>query len=55
MDATFFAWGPAFKPHTQIASFPNVDIYPMITQVLGLDYSEKIDGTKRLVNEVLKK
>lgn len=55
MHATFFAWGPAFKPHSEISSFPNVDIYPMITRILGLDYSEKIDGTKQLANEVLLK
>ena len=55
MHATFYAWGPAFKPHTEISAFPNVDIYPMITRILGLDYTEKIDGTKHLANEVLLK
>jgi predicted AlkP superfamily pyrophosphatase or phosphodiesterase len=55
MHATFYAWGPAFKPHTTISAFPNVDIYPMITRILGLDYTEKIDGTKHLANEVLLK
>ena len=55
MHATFYAWGPAFKPHTQIGAFPNVDIYPMITRILGLDYAEKIDGSKQLANKVLLK
>jgi len=55
MHATFYAWGPAFKSHTTISAFPNVDIYPMITRILGLDYTEKIDGTKHLANEVLLK
>jgi len=55
MHATFYAWGPAFKSHTVISAFPNVDIYPMITRILGLDYTEKIDGTKHLANEVLLK
>ncbi len=53
MHATFYAWGPAFKPHTEISAFPNVDLYPMITRILGLDYTEKIDGSKQLANEVL--
>ncbi|MGZ3776655.1 MAG: alkaline phosphatase family protein [Mucilaginibacter sp.] len=53
MQATFYAWGPAFKSKRQISSFPNVDIYPVVTKILGLEYTEKIDGTKQLANEVL--
>jgi predicted AlkP superfamily pyrophosphatase or phosphodiesterase len=53
MGATFYAWGPAFKANTQIKAFPNIDIYPMITKILGLTYTEKIDATKQLANEVL--
>jgi len=55
VHAIFYAWGPAFKPHTEIAPFPNVDIYPLVTQILGLTYTEKIDGTGELANEVLLK
>jgi predicted AlkP superfamily pyrophosphatase or phosphodiesterase len=55
MQATFYAWGPAFKPNTKVASFPNVDIYPVVTQILGLSDTEKIDGTKHLAEEVLLK
>ena len=55
VHAIFFAWGPAFKQHTEIAAFPNVDIYPLVTQILGLTYTEKIDGAKELANEVLLK
>lgn len=55
VHAIFFAWGPAFKPHTQIQPFPNVDIYPLITQILGLTYTEKIDGTTELADKVLLK
>ena len=55
MQATFYAWGPDFKPHTKVASFPNVDIYPVVTQILGLSDTEKIDGTKHLADEVLLK
>ena len=53
VHAIFYAWGPAFKPHTQIPPFPNVDLYPMITQILGLTITDKIDGTSELANEVL--
>lgn len=54
MGATFYAWGPAFKNHLTIAPFENVDIFPMINQVLGLTYSNKVDGTKKPANEILK-
>ena len=52
--AIFCAWGPAFKQHTVITPFPNVDIYPLVAQILGLNITDKIDGTKELANEVLK-
>jgi hypothetical protein len=54
MGATFYAWGPAFKSHLTIAPFENVDVFPMINQLLGLKYDAKVDGTKQLANEILK-
>jgi len=55
MHATFFAWGPAFKQHLNIPAFQNVDVFPLITDILGLSYTDKIDGTKKLADEVLLK
>ncbi|QJD94493.1 alkaline phosphatase family protein [Mucilaginibacter robiniae] len=55
MQATFYAWGPAFKTHLTIPTFKNLDIYPMVSQVLGLKYSEKLDGSKNLAKRILKK
>ena len=54
MHATFYAWGPAFKTNTQISSFPNVDIFPLVAEILGLKYTFKVDGTRHLAKEVLK-
>ena len=54
MHATFYAWGPAFKTDLTIPAFNNVDIFPLINQVLGLNYTNKVDGTKKLAIEVLK-
>jgi predicted AlkP superfamily pyrophosphatase or phosphodiesterase len=54
MLATFYAWGPAFKDHLQIPAFENVNVYPIITTILGLSYSEKIDGTSKIAKEILK-
>ena len=54
VHAIFYAWGPAFKTHTQIPAFPNVDIYPLVTQILGLTVTDPIDGTMELADEALK-
>jgi predicted AlkP superfamily pyrophosphatase or phosphodiesterase len=53
VHAIFYAWGPDFKTHTVVAPFPNVDIYPLVTELLGLKITEKIDGSKQLAKEVL--
>ena len=44
MRAIFFAWGPAFLTNVRIRNFENVDLYPLLTKVLGLTYTDKIDG-----------
>jgi len=53
MGATFYAWGPAFKKHLKIPSFENVNVYPVITRILGLRYTDRIDGTMKVADEVL--
>ncbi len=55
MHATFLAWGPAFKPHTQIPAFKNVDVFNLIKHILNLNYTGKVDGTDNLVHSTLKK
>lgn len=54
MHATFFAWGPAFKKNKKISSFENVNVYPLITEILNLPYTEKIDGDKKVLHGILK-
>ena len=45
MQASFQAWGPAFKKGMRIPTFENVDIYPLIARMLGLTYDPaSIDG-----------
>ena len=54
MHATFYAWGPAFKPHTKVNGFENVNIYPLITAILGLTYNEdEIDGKLKILQPIL--
>jgi predicted AlkP superfamily pyrophosphatase or phosphodiesterase len=54
MLATFYAWGPAFKNHLQIRAFENVNVYPVVTKILGLTYHEQIDGSPKIAEEILK-
>jgi len=54
MHATFLAWGPAFKKGVQIPSFENVNVYPLIAQILGLKITEEIDGKKATLQNILK-
>lgn len=54
MHAVFYAWGPAFKSNLQIPSFKNTDVYPVVAKILGLNYTEKIDGTIQLADRILK-
>ena len=49
MKAIFIAEGPDIRPGTRIAPFENVDVYPFIAKILGLDTTSlktgSIDGT----------
>lgn len=54
MHATFMAWGPAFKQHLSIPSFENVNVYPMVAEILGLKITETIDGRKEVLKGILK-
>ena len=54
MQATFYAWGPAFKQHKQIRNFENIDIYPLITHILGLYIDTHIDGNFNVLKNILK-
>lgn len=53
MHAVFFAWGPAFKKNLKIPSFENVNVFPVITTVLGLTYTDQIDGTNTVAKAIL--
>jgi predicted AlkP superfamily pyrophosphatase or phosphodiesterase len=43
MFASFYAEGPDFKPGATIAPFENINLYPLIAHILGLNTAE-IDG-----------
>lgn len=55
MEASFLAWGPAFKKGLKIPSFDNVHVYPLIARILNLPYQEIIDGKIEVLESILKK
>jgi predicted AlkP superfamily pyrophosphatase or phosphodiesterase len=54
MHATFYAWGPQLKSGLKIPAFENVNIYPFIAKLLGLNYTHQIDGRGKVLTPVLK-
>ena len=54
IGATFYAWGPAFR-QTTIPAFENVNVYPLIAQILGLKIGDPIDGSIKVLGGTLKK
>ena len=54
MHATFYAWGPQFKEHLKIANFENINVYPLIAQLLGLSLTQEIDGNIDVLKNTLK-
>ncbi len=55
MKAVFFAWGPAFKNNLVIDEFSNVNVYPLITEILELKTENRIDGKSKVLKQALKK
>jgi len=54
MYTIFYAWGPNFKTSLKVPAFENVNVYPVVAKILGLSYTEKIDGTESLSSAIVK-
>lgn len=54
MKSTFIASGEAFQQHKEIGEFRNVNVYPVVAEILGLKITEKIDGKNCTAKKVLK-
>lgn len=55
METVFFAWGPNIQESKEIDSFKNIHLFPVLAELLGLDYDlDEIDGDDRLVEKILK-
>ena len=55
MHASFYAWGPAFKQNKKIRGFENVNVYPLIAEILGLRIDSKIDGKAEKLRSILRR
>ncbi|WP_294391647.1 ectonucleotide pyrophosphatase/phosphodiesterase [uncultured Sphingomonas sp.] len=53
MRATFIANGPAFKQGKRLPLFDNVDVYPLLRDLIGLPVAEDVDGTDAPFRKVL--
>jgi alkaline phosphatase D len=53
MKAIFFAAGPDIRPGVQLKPFENVNIYPFIAEILGLE-PPAVDGTLEVLRPALK-
>ncbi|RYU91228.1 alkaline phosphatase family protein [Mucilaginibacter terrigena] len=53
MQASFYAWGPAFKKRLIVPAFKNVSVFNLISEILGIKHNGKIDGTDELARKIL--
>lgn len=54
MKAVFYAWGDVFKNNLEISEFSNVNVYPLVAEILGLKVYQPIDGSPKTAKKVLK-
>ncbi len=54
MHGIFYANGPQIKSGTQIDSFENIHIYPLVCRILGLPIPMEIDGRLEVLAPILK-
>jgi len=54
MKATFLVWGPEFKNDLIIDEFQNVNVYPLVADILELKVDQPVDGRLKVLKKVLK-
>lgn len=54
MKAVFYAWGPAFKNNMIINEFENVNVYPLVADILNLKMTQPVDGKLKVLKKVRK-
>jgi len=54
MHGIFIASGPAFKEGYHCGTLQNIDVYPLVCEILGIVPNQKIDGKLERIKAVLK-
>lgn len=54
MKATFLAWGSEFKNNLVINEFENINVYPLIAEILNLKIDHPVDGKLKVLKKTLK-
>ncbi|SMP14853.1 ectonucleotide pyrophosphatase/phosphodiesterase [Chryseobacterium profundimaris] len=54
MKAVFYAWGPAFKSNMTIDEFENVNVYPLVANLLQLKMTKPVDGKFKTLKQIIK-
>ncbi|CAD7809564.1 hypothetical protein CHRY9390_02030 [Chryseobacterium aquaeductus] len=55
MKAVFYAWGSDFKTNKVVEEFSNINVYPLVAEILELKLENKIDGKIKVLKQTLKK
>jgi alkaline phosphatase D len=53
MRALFLAVGPDIRPHSTLEPFENVNLYPLLAKLLGLE-APQVDGNLNVLSKILK-
>ncbi len=53
MRAFFLAVGPDIRPGSKLEPFENVNVYPLVAKILGLD-APQVDGSLNVLSNILK-
>ncbi len=53
MRAIFIAVGPDIRPGSTLEPFENVNVYPLVARILGLN-APKVDGSLNVLSKILK-
>ena len=52
MRAIFFAEGPDIRPRSTVKPFENINVFPLVVRILGLE-SPKVDGSLNVLSGIL--
>lgn len=55
MHAAFYIEGPNIMKNLRLEPFENVNVYPLVADLLGLEIKLKIDGQQEIIDQVIEK